>query len=164
MKGEFNVDYHIETMDSIQLIGKVERQYIGDVRANIFWNTCKQDGTLAALTKHSTSLNRELIGIADSSSYDEISYLYYIATLYDGKTVPNDFMTINLPASLWIKFNCSSFVLDTANKDIWTYIYSDFFPTLEYKPTEYQLEVYPYGDWSYPQDILEIWISVKTKA
>lgn len=157
------MDYRTETMDSIQLIGKVERQFIGRVQANKFWDTCRQDGTLSALTANSTSLAKELIGIADSSSYDRESYLYYIATPYDGKSVPDGFTTINLPASLWIKFKCSSFVSETTGKDIWTYIYSEFFPTSKYEPSEYQLEVYPYGDGSYPDDISEIWIAARKK-
>ncbi|MBO0453242.1 GyrI-like domain-containing protein [Candidatus Enterococcus murrayae] len=156
--------YRIETMDSIQLMGKAERQFIGNVQANIFWNKCKQDGTLTQLTTRSTSLDKELIGLADSSSYDGKSYLYYVATPFDGETISDGFTIINLPASLWIKFKYSSFVLDTADKDIWTYIYSDFFPASKYEPSEYQLEVYPCGDGNYSGDISEIWISAKIKA
>ncbi|WP_086347232.1 GyrI-like domain-containing protein [Candidatus Enterococcus clewellii] len=158
------MDFCVESMDAFQLLGKAERQFINIVQANKFWDLCKQDGTLERLTRYSTSLDKEYIGIADSSSYDGKSYLYYIATPFDGNAIPDGFMTIHLPASLWIKFTCSSFVLDTANKDIWAYIYSEFFPASEYKPTEYQLEVYPCGDGSYSENKAEIWISVKTKA
>lgn len=158
------MDYRTETMDSIQLIGKAERQFIGNVQANIFWDKCKQDGTLRQLTAQSTSLDKELIGIADSTSYDGKSYLYYVATPFDGETVPDGFTTIILPAAMWIKFKCPSFALDTADKDIWTYIYSEFFPASKYEPSEYQLEVYPCGDGNYSEDISEIWISANTKT
>lgn len=159
------MDYRVESMASIRLIGKAERQFINHVQADIFWGTCKQDGTLAALTKYSTSAGKEYIGIADSFSYDGKSYLYYIATPYDGKQVPANLTLICLPASLWIKFRCVDLEAEsTAQKDIWEIIYSEFFPESEYEPSGYQLEVYPYGEGSYADNISEIWISARFKA
>lgn len=157
------MEFRVEAMDRILLLGKAERQFIGKVQANIFWETCEHDGTLSQLTAQSASTDKELIGIADSSSYDGKSYLYYIATPFDSKIVPEGFTAINLPAALWIKFKCSSYVPDSAGKDIWTYIYSEFFPASEYEPSEYQLEVYPCRDGSYPENMSEIWVSVKCR-
>lgn len=156
--------YRIESMSPIQLIGKEQRQFIGNVQANLFWETCQQEGTLAQLSAHSTSLDKELIGIADSTSYDGESYRYSIATPFDKKDAPAAFTLITLPASLWIKFQRSDFVSGSEDQELWTAIYAEIFSTAEYEPADYQLEVYPFGDGSYPQEISEIWISVKGKG
>lgn len=148
-------------MDELNLVGKVERQHVNNVKVDKFWERCEKDGTLKVLLNHSTSINKEYFGIADGSSYDGDSYLYYIATPFCGKTIPRGFITKRLPSSLWIKFDCS----DVGNEDVisqelWTKIYSDFFPTSIYEPAEYQLEVYSNGE---TEKGPEIWIAVKQK-
>lgn len=35
--------------------------------------------------------------------------------------------------------------------------------TSDYEPAEYQVEVYPCGDGSYPDDISEVWIAVQKR-
>lgn len=164
LEGGSVMDYRIEEMDSLRLLGKVEKQLVNDVQAGKFWERCIKDGTLDTLTKYSTSPDKEHIGIADGSSYDGESYLYYIATPYLDDDVPHGYIIKELPVRTWIKFRCISFgIKNTADTELWHKIYSEFFPTSDYEPAEYQLEVYPYDDGRYKDDIAEAWIAVKKK-
>jgi predicted transcriptional regulator YdeE len=164
LEGGSVMDYKIEKLDSLKLLGKVEKQIIGNVEANLFWKRCHEDGTLTTLTEYSTSPDKERIGIADGSSYDGESYLYYIVTPYDRDIVPDGYIIKEILERTYVKFRCVSFnAANTADDELWRKIYSEFFPTSEYEPTEYQLEVYPYADGSYPDDVAEVWITVRKK-
>lgn len=79
------MEIQIEKMEAFRLLGKVEKQFVKNVRADEFWKCCNQDGTLEELIDYYTSQNKELIGLADGSSYDGASYQYYIATPFDGE-------------------------------------------------------------------------------
>lgn len=165
LEGGSVMDYRIVQLESFRLLAKVEKQLVSDVKANEFWNRSSKDGTLTTLTALSTSPNKEHIGIADGSSFDGESYLYYLATPYDGEFVPDGYLTMELPERTWVKFRCISLGAEnTADAEIWRKIYSEFFPTSDYKPAEYQLEVYPYGDGRYADEIAEVWIAVRRKG
>jgi AraC family transcriptional regulator len=158
------MDYRIENLDSFSLLGKVEKQMISNVQAGKFWNRCKEDETLKILTALSTSPEKEHIGMADGSSYDGKSYLYYIATPYEGKTIPDGFVIKNMPARIWIKFRCISLCDKPSGEEIWRKIYSEFFPTSDYQPSGgLDFEVYPDGDIHSPRYRCEICISVEKK-
>ena len=164
LEGGSIMDYRIEKMNAFKVLGKVEKEVIGNVTANLFWKQCGEDGTLKALTQYSTSPEKEYIGIADGSSYDGESYLYYIVTPYEGDEILDGHIVKELPERLWVKFRCLSLGAEnTADSDIWTKIYSEFFPTSDYEPAEFQMEVYPCGDGDYPDDISEVWIAVNVK-
>jgi len=169
LEGGSVMDYRVEEMEGFRLLGKVEKQFMNNVQAGKFWDRCINDGTLNALTEYSTSPEKEHIGIADGSSYDGESYLYYIVTPYSGDFVPDGYIIKELPARTWIKFRCVSFGLkDTADMELYRRIYSEFFPTSDYEPAEYQLEVYPYGNpyidgRSYKGNLAEVWIAVRKK-
>jgi len=157
--------YSIVDKDRLRLLGKCKKQVIGNVQADVFWKKCLEDGTLQALAKYSTSPDKEYIGIADGSSYDGESYLYYIVTPYEYETVPDGYMIKEIPAHIWMKFRCINFGegMSTANEEIYRKIYSEIIPTTEYEPAEYQLEVYPWGDGNYADNLSEIWIAVRKK-
>ncbi|MCL2406468.1 MAG: effector binding domain-containing protein [Defluviitaleaceae bacterium] len=106
------------------------------------------------------------MGFADGSSYDGESFIYYIATPYEGETVPEGFLVKDIPARTWVKFRCFSFGdgKSTADEDIYKKIYSEYFPASEYEPAEYQMEVYPRGDGDYPDEVSEVWVAVKKKS
>ncbi len=169
LEGGSIMDYRIEKMDGFKMLGKAEKQLVNNVQADKFWDRCIVDGTLDILTQYSTSLEKEHIGFADGSSFDGESYLYYIATPYNGEFVPDGYIIKELPAHTWIKFRCVSFgVKDTADVELWRKIYSEFFPTSDYEPAEYQLEVYPYGNpyvegRSYKDNLAEAWVAVRKK-
>ncbi|MDR0273113.1 MAG: 3-isopropylmalate dehydratase large subunit, partial [Clostridiales bacterium] len=58
------------------------------------------DGTMELLTKYSTSLQKEHIGVLDGTTYYEKdkSWLYYVATPYNGEEVPEGFIVTEIPA------------------------------------------------------------------
>ena len=102
------MDYRVEQMNAFRLLGKAERQFVNNVQANKFWDQCKADGTLEALTSYSTSPDKAYIGMADGASFDGESYLYYIATTYSGSEIPQGYVVKDMPACLWMKFSCVS--------------------------------------------------------
>lgn len=68
------MDYQVVTMEDFQLLGKGEMQLVGQVKADLFWQKCQKDGTLAKLTTYSTSDEKEWIGLADGESFDGEGY------------------------------------------------------------------------------------------
>lgn len=159
------MDYRVEKMPAFKVLGKVEKEMLDNVTANVFWKQCRKDGTLKTLTEYSTSADKEHIGIADGSSCDGESYMYYIVTPFEGDEIPEGYIVKEIPERLWIKFRCLSLgAKDTADSDLWRKIYSEFFPASDYEPSDYQAEVYPCGDGDYPNDISEVWISVNVKT
>ena len=159
------MDYHVEKMAAFKVMGKASKQFIDSVQANSFWKQCGEDGVLKTLTACSSSPRREYIGIADGSSYDGESYLYYICTPFADGEIPDGYVVKEIPERLWAKFRCRDLGAEnTADSDLWNRIYSEFFPASNYMPGEYQLEVYPQGDGDYPDDISEAWIAVHEKA
>lgn len=154
------MEIQIEKMEAFRLLGKVEKQFVKNVRADEFWKCCNQDGTLEELIDYSTSQNKELIGLADGSSYDGASYQYYIATPFDGEEIPEGYVIKTIPRSTWLKVqspDADGFI----DQEIWSKIYSEFFPTTTYEPAEYQLEVYPNGDMKKES---EVWIAVQKRG
>ena len=159
------MEYRIDNMSGFKVLGKVEKEILGNVKANQFWKQSEEDGTLKTLTEYSTSPDKEYIGFADGSSCDGESYLYYTVTPYDGVEIPDGYCINEIPDHLWVKFRCRSLGYEnTADCDIWSQIYSEFSPASEFEPGEYQMEVYPCGDGDYPDAISEIWIAVRPKA
>ena len=115
------MDYRIEKMGAFKVLGKVEKEKIDNVKANLFWKQCGEDGTLETLTKYSTSADKEYMGIADAASFDGESCLYYIATPYKGVEIPDGYITKEIPERLWVKFRCLSLGAEnTADSDIWS--------------------------------------------
>ncbi|MGM0168858.1 hypothetical protein IGI39_004613 [Enterococcus sp. AZ135] len=156
------MDYQIEEKGKLRLLGKVEKQFANDVKADAFWKKCDRDGTLKELWNYSSSPKKELIGLADGSSYDGEGYQYYIATLFDGEKIPKGYVIKEIPESLWIRFRGFAFDAEgSINQELRTKIYSDFFPTLDYEPVEYQLEVYLKGE---KRENFEVWIAVVGKG
>jgi len=165
LEGGSVMDYKIEELKGFKVLGKVEKQIIGDVRIGAFWDKCRADGTFGVLEELSTSPDKEHIGFADGTSYDGKSYLYYIVTPYEGDVMPDGFLIKEFPDQTWIKFRCVSFGegKNTSDEEIYKKIYSEYFPTSEYVPAEYQMEVYPRCDGEYPDEVSEVWIAAKKK-
>ncbi|WP_253295992.1 hypothetical protein [Enterococcus raffinosus] len=49
------MEIQIEKMKAFRLLGKVEKQFVENVRADEFWQRCGRDGTLEELIDYSTS-------------------------------------------------------------------------------------------------------------
>jgi AraC family transcriptional regulator len=103
--------------------------------------------------------------VLDGTTYYEKdkSWLYYVATPYNGEEVPEGFIVTEIPARTWAKFRCFGLTERDADADIWKKIYSEFLPTSGYEMIAYQLEVYYYDDGKYSDDVAEVWIDVRKK-
>ena len=160
LEGGSVMDYKIEKKPAFTLLSKVREQFTDDIKIPEFWDTCKKDGTLNQLNKLSSHANKLLIGFADGLSFNGKSYLYYIGTPYEGKIIPEGFVTLFIPERTWAVFRCVNLSDQSANEEIFKNIYSEFFPTSDYQPAEYQLEVWPDDGQKHPKEIAEVWVSV----
>ena len=165
LEGGSVMDYRIEKMDGIRLLGKAVRDTEGGGNGAKLWKTSYEDGTMEMLTEYSTSPNKERIGIMDGSAYDpkDNSWLYYVATPYDGEVVPEGFVIKEIPARTWAKFRAFGMPDRDKDAEIWRKINSEFFPTSEYESDLYAMEVYYYDDGNYSDDVAEVWVDVKRK-
>ena len=161
LEGGSVLTYCIEEMKGFRLIGKAVRHGEGYEAPAQLWQKCHEDGTLQALSEYSTSLGKEVIGLTDGSSFDGETQLYYVATIYDKDTIPEGYTVKDIPAHTWIRFMCRDLTERHAEAEIWQRIYSEYFPTSDYVPDEYQMVVYPIGDGSYPDEMGEVWINVR---
>ena len=166
LEGGSVMDYRFEKMDGIRLLGKAVRDTDGGGNGALLWKTSHKDGTLKILTEYSTSPDKELIGIMDGSAYDpaDSSWLYYVATPYNGDAEPEGFVIKEIPARTWAKFRCFGMSDRDKDAEIWRKIYSEFLPTSDYDSDLYAMEVYYYDDGNYSDDVAEVWIDVKKKA
>lgn len=161
LKGGSVLTYCIEEMKGFKLLGKAVRYGEGYEVPSRLWQQCHADGTIQALTKFSTSPGKELIGLTDGSSFDGETQLYYVATIYDKDAIPEGFVVKEIPARTWIKFMCGDLTERNIDAEIWQRIYSEYFPTSDYVPEEYQMVVNPIGNGNYPVEIGEIWVDVR---
>lgn len=160
LQGGSVMDYRIEARPAFRLLAKTQPQAIDNVQIPAFWDTCAADGTTARLRALSTAPDKALIGLADGASFDGASYLYYIGTPFDGGALPDGFTLRSIPASTWAIFRCVNLSDLTANEEIFRKIFTEFFPTSGYRPTDLQLEVFPHDALTHAQHVAEVWISV----
>jgi len=161
LEGGSVMTYCIEEMKGFKLLGKAVRHGEGYEAPSRLWQQCYADGTIQALSEYSTSPGKELIGLTDGSSFDGETQMYYVATIYDKDAAPEGFVVKNIPARTWIKYMCRDLTERHAEAEIWQRIYSEYFPTSDYMPDEYQMVVYPVGDGNYPDVMGEVWVDVK---
>ena len=165
LEGGSVMDYRIEVKKAFKLLSKAEEQFMSKVKIPKFWAKCTQDGVIEKLKNYSSHENRLIIGFADGTSYTGKSYLYYIGTPFDGDTVPDGYVIKDVPEREWAVFRYVNLSDKATNKAAFKKIFSEFFPTSEYKPSmEYQLEVWPDDGTHHPDEVAEIWISVNKKT
>ena len=163
LEGGSVMDYKIKVKKAFKLLTKVEAQYINDIQISKFWERCRSDGTLQHLSDYSSHKDKLHIGMADGSSFNGESYMYYIGTPFEGDLVPNGYITKDIPERTWAVFRCVNLSDQSVNAEIFKKIYSEFFPTSDYEPAEYQLEVWPDDGQPHPDEVAEVWIAVRKK-
>ena len=154
------MDYQIENKPAFTLLAKACKQFTDDIKIPEFWDMCKKNGTLTHLSELSSHPNNLRIGFADGLSFNGKSYMYYIGTPYEEKFIPEGYVTLFIPERTWVVFRCVNLSDQSANEDIFKKIYSEFFPSSDYNPAEYQLEVWPDDGRTHPKEFAEVWISV----
>ena len=166
LKGGNVMNYSIEKKDAFTVIEKVEKHSIVDeTNKNTipdFWTRSHNDGTIRTIVDMFYE-SENIFGICygniptDSKTFD-----YSIAGKYkEDIIIPDGFRLNTIPARTWIIFECIGAMPD-AIQNTWHKIYSEFFPTSEYKPTyEMDIEVYPKGDMTSTDYKSYIWIPVE---
>lgn len=164
LEGGSVMDYRIEDKKAFKLLAKSEEQFIGKIKISRFWKTCEENGCLNNLKDRSSHEYKLIIGFADGTSYNGKSYLYYIGTPFEGDTVPDGYVIKDVPDRTWAVFRCVNLSDKATNKVLFKKIFSEFFSSSEYEPTqEYQLEVWPDDGHHHPDEVAEVWISVKKR-
>ena len=164
------MDYRIETKPEFKVIGKSElfttsKDYNREDLPE-FWDRCHQDGVVKML--YSLSKNTQKSGMVfgiccDESSFDAHQFPYLIAAAYDGGDVPKGFIIKEIPQYTWAVFKCIG-AMPKAIQDLWNRIYTEFFPTSDYRPANgIDLEAYYEGNMGDENYDSEIWIPIEKK-
>jgi len=170
MKGGNPMDYKIIKKQAFKIIAKQQRfEKIEDVqgRSDIpaFWTECHNDGTVKFLIENCKKdgvLGGSIVGMCLEDSTAAKDFPYLIGTEYSGGTVPDGYKLVEIPAAEWAVFKINGVNSDKLPAEIqmtWHRIFSEFFPSSQYKPAgNFDLEVYPTNSYN-----SEIWISVTAK-
>lgn len=167
LKGGSIMDYRIVKKEAFQVLEKVERQSIDDAQNKNtipdFWTRAHTDGTVAALWEQASDRSF-LLGICyDNEPTDSKTFLYSIAALYGGGTVPDGYRVTEIPERTWAVFPCRG-AMPNAMQEAWHRICAEFFPTSGYQPTyEMTVEAYTAGDMASPDYKSEIWVPVEKR-
>jgi len=166
LKGADPMNYKIVEREGFQVVG-VKRELSCVNGENLIeipkmWNDVHEDGTNDQLIELNNGQIKGVVGVCVDKSSNQSGPLidYWIAAEYSGET-PDGFMHLEIPASKWVVFEVHGAMPDAIQKT-WKQIYSEWFPSNQYKPAGTpELEVYSAGDpWS-PDYYSEIWIPIK---
>ena len=166
------MDYRIEKHDEFKIISKKKYFPIVSMEESQkdipkFWDKCNKDNTVSTLInkylEKDSFLNNVIIGACFENSDRKDEFPYGIGVFYNGNKVEKDFEIDTIPSLNWAKFKCIG-PMPKALQTLLKSIYSEFFPSSEYKPSGgYYLELYPQGDVTSNTYESEIWISVDKK-
>lgn len=171
VKGGSSMQYKIQQKEAFQIIAKTQRfvkqeDILGRKDIPRFWADCHLDGTvshLAEIAKKDGILQGCIIGMSTEDSTVVKDFPYSIGAEYAGGIVPEGYALFDVPAATWAVFTADS-VKPQDIQSLWHQIFTEFFPTSDYKPLgTYDLEVYS-GSCAFGQVYdSEIWIAVTPK-
>ena len=171
IKGDVEMEYHIEGKQCINLVGVVK--HIKRQSANtVAYNWKEAAGEVWDVWEQ----------FLNGGSNEKISHLYhapmwqmgFTETLENGETllaigaeadtnVVTDLQTYTIPANKWAVFTVRGSLSGKEHPidAMWTRITTEWFPTCGYKRVaDYEIEVYPPGDTSSDDYTCEIWIPI----
>lgn len=171
LNGGNTMDYRIENKEAFKLVMKKKRvsrnQELTASEISEFWKQCGMDGSISALCKYIPEDNifkNCIVGVSFGKDASNEEFPYAIGTMYNGTEVTEeDFIVEEIPAHTYVVFPCLGKMPESFQK-LYHQIYSEFFPTSEYKPcggTDF--EAYPSADVSSPDYRCEIWVAVEKK-
>lgn len=151
--------------EEFKVIGKSIRvTTVGDknfVDIPKFWDEANQTGLCEDLFKYASELG--LLGICMEHDEAQKEFTYVIACEKTVEEIPKDLIEKEIPASTWAIFE-SIGAMPNAIQAVWKYIYSEWFPTAEYKHAGgAELEVYLPGNPNDENYKCEVWIPVVKK-
>lgn len=171
LNGGNTMDYRIETKKSFQLIMRKKKiscnQELTTAEISEFWQQCGMDGTISALCKYIPEDNifgKCIVGASFGKDATDMEFPYAIGAMYNGTPVAEEYLQVEeIPAHTYVVFPCVGKMPEAFQK-LYQQIYSEFFPTSEYKPcggTDF--EAYPSAEVSSEDYHCEIWVAVEKK-
>lgn len=158
--------YTIVEKDAFQVIGMKREIPCGGERNSPskgiiqFWSESAANGTIDQLLLLNSGKVKGLLGVTRNYYQEKNIIDYWIATEHSGD-VPAEFSNMAFPAAKWVVFEVKGPV-STAMESSWRQIYSEWFPSNKYVPTEIApLEVYIDPDPNSPNSMNEIWVAIK---
>lgn len=170
IQGGTNMDYAVEKMDKMTVIGFDKRFSFESSYQDIpkFWDEyCEkycQNRAKEDVQKAVEECNIGEFGVCIDDEKDETGFHYMIAGRYDGRDVPRGMTVYEIPALTWAKFRCVG-PMPGALQSVNTKIFKEWLPgnpTYEIaKPIN--IEWYSMGDLQSTDYESGIWIPVKEK-
>lgn len=156
-----NVNEHVIEQQSLTFVG-IKRTFSCVDGENLrgipkMWQDALADGIEERLNGFNNGAIPGLVGICvDQRELHENQMEYWIATSHSGE-VPEDLVSIELPASRWVVFEADELKPEAIQR-LWHHIMTEWFPSTSYKHAGIpELEVYR-GHGTPPQ----VWIPVKS--
>lgn len=167
LKGGTTMNYRIQTKDSFSLLVKTQRFSQEDSAREIpkFWDKCRADGTLELLEARcdKSVLGSCITALCTEDTTCGESFPYSIGAAYDGGEIPQGMAVEHIPALTWAVFDATGAMPDAIQK-LWHRIFSEFFPSSDYRPAgSYDLEIYTGGDMGSGDYHSEIWVAVQPR-
>ena len=170
LSGGNTMDYRIEKRDAFKIICKKQRfmaeKEITFEKIPLFWQECTKDGTLEHLISRIPANTgfKGILGISFSSEMVDNNFPYGIGVEYDGKSVPDGFEVVEIPAHTYAAFTCRG-KMPESFQETYKRILTEFFPqSSEYRYANgVEMELYPSDDVENPNYSCEIWVAVEKK-
>lgn len=166
IKGEAEMNYRIEQLEEIKIIG-VKKHYIGGVDecfADIskLWQENLCNGTIAGLAQLINKPPFGMLGVSIAAREYNTDFDYYIAASTNKKVA--GFEEAVIPACTWAVFECVG-KMPEAFVALQKRIVTEWFPSSGYEFAQScAIEVYPEGDQTTDDYKCEIWLPVRKKA
>ncbi len=169
LEGGNIMDYRIVKESPFQMIAKKDQfpqgKEISHEKIRSFWQKCNNDGTIETLCRYikpGNILGNAIAGICfDNPNKGDFDYA--IGVPYEGGDIPDGFSITTIPENTWAVFPCIGPMPD-AFQTLWKKIYTEFFPTSEYQPSNGMcFESYPGDNVTDADYACELWISVIKK-
>lgn len=165
LKGGNSMDYKIIEKEEFTVLEKVSRHSVLSEEFHqtvpAFWDKVNSDGTVDTLLKYASD-NTCTFGICYGGENAK-TFEYSVAVKCASDTIaPNGYRISTIPARTWLVTECVGPMPEAIQK-LDHDIYTELFPTINYKPTnEWDIEYYPNGDTTKSDYKSQIWVSVVT--
>ncbi|HEX3077937.1 MAG TPA: AraC family transcriptional regulator [Lachnospiraceae bacterium] len=161
IQGDAELKYRIERKKAFRIVG-ITRHFRApendEHSVPVFWDEVYTNGMYSVIDKLSNGVPGGVHGFLQV--YNETRVDYTIASITD-KDIPDGLNQLIVPASTWAIFEVNGSV-GTAMADVWRRIFTEWFPTSNYRHAEtMEIECFPYdGDKGAEDYRFELWIPV----
>ena len=171
LQGGYDMDYTIEKMEVLPLIGVSRRFSYETSYQEIpkFWDEhfrlCQSGGYSTEALKALERFNVGEYAVCIDDQAESGTFRYMIAGAYTGGPVPEGLELHELPAATWAKFRCLG-PLPGALQSVNTQVYQQWLPgNPNYEMSgNYNIEWYSCGDTASPDYESAIWLPVRARS